>query len=676
VATTYGYDALDRPVTTAFGGSGGTVTRTYDAGDRPTKIDDSKDGVATFAYDGLDRLSSATTPQGKVAYGYDAADRRTSMTAAGQPKVTYAYDPADDLTGVRQSDDKVTLSYDAASRLTRESLPGGVAQSYAYDPAGQATGVTYGKLGSLGYTYDPSGNVAGLSGSFARTTVPRSVQASYDAGDQLVKRGTTGYTYDADGQMTRAGATSYTWDARGQLTGLKGTGTTASFAYDALGRRVQKTVNKQTTGYLYDGLNPVREEGDGVGWNLLSGGTDQFFLRSQTAPGSGSAAPKVYRPSQTFLTDALGSTLALTDDQGSVQAEYTYDPFGATTASGNDEDNPFRFTGREDDGTGLYYDRARYYSPGDQRFTSQDPIGLASGDTNPYTYTDNDPADLTDPLGTKPDDTNPPDPCTPNSLTDDTGVLMADGTRKPIKDVRAGDRVRTVDPATGKTVSRRVDTIITGAGDKTLTRITVATGHGTKTLTATDNHPFWVTGTGEWTDAGDLRPGMRLRTPSGSSVEVGAVHTYAAGGQHVRNLTVDGTHTYFADAGGTPVLVHNETGVPGQPPEDYVGRHQAETPLDYLNGETRGQRLITAIEAGYDGYTNASTPAGLLPESITSHPAVAAVVNGGRAAWGLWKAVRKYNELAVHGKHRSETQRGRHAKGHVPAAPEDGCGTE
>src|SRR2546422_11018903 len=48
-----------------------------------------------------------------------------------------------------------------------------------------------------------------------------------------------------------------------------------------------------------------------------------------------------------FLTDVLGSTVALTDPAGAVQTQYTYEPFGATTALGAASSNPFGYTGRE-----------------------------------------------------------------------------------------------------------------------------------------------------------------------------------------------------------------------------------------------------------------------------------------------------------------------------------------
>jgi len=68
--------------------------------------------------------------------------------------------------------------------------------------------------------------------------------------------------------------------------------------------------------------------------------------------------------SRSFLTDGLGSTLALTDSAGVVQSEYTYEPFGQTTVSGPSSTNPVQYTGRENDDTGLYYYRAWYYHPG------------------------------------------------------------------------------------------------------------------------------------------------------------------------------------------------------------------------------------------------------------------------------------------------------------------------
>jgi RHS repeat-associated protein len=120
---------------------------------------------------------------------------------------------------------------------------------------------------------------------------------------------------------------------------------------------------------------------------MFTGSLDQVFTRSDA---SGTRTP---------LTDALGSTLALTDAAGSVTTEYTYDPFGQTTVTGAANNHTNQYVGRENDGTGLYYYRARYYSPILQRFLSEDPLGFAAGDANLYAYVANSPINFTDPFG-------------------------------------------------------------------------------------------------------------------------------------------------------------------------------------------------------------------------------------------------------------------------------------
>jgi RHS repeat-associated protein len=113
-------------------------------------------------------------------------------------------------------------------------------------------------------------------------------------------------------------------------------------------------------------------------------------LPSTTTHGSGT---------REFLTDALGSTVALADSAGVPQTSYTYEPFGAATNNGAPSSNAFKYTGREDDGTGLYYYRARYYNPRLQRFVSEDPIGFAGGGINLYAHAFRNPGRYIDPTG-------------------------------------------------------------------------------------------------------------------------------------------------------------------------------------------------------------------------------------------------------------------------------------
>jgi RHS repeat-associated protein len=99
-----------------------------------------------------------------------------------------------------------------------------------------------------------------------------------------------------------------------------------------------------------------------------------------------------------YQSDALGSVIALTDETGASRTQYIYDSFGNVTMTGEASNNPFQYTGRENDGTGLYYYRARYCSPELQRFISEDPIRLAGG-INFYSYIKNNPIISNDPKG-------------------------------------------------------------------------------------------------------------------------------------------------------------------------------------------------------------------------------------------------------------------------------------
>lgn len=79
-----------------------------------------------------------------------------------------------------------------------------------------------------------------------------------------------------------------------------------------------------------------------------------------------------------------------------TEGPYTYDAYGKPNLTTG---TPFRYTGRKYDAeTGLYYYRARYYSPTLGRFLQTDPVGY-DDDLNLYTYVANDPLNGADPLG-------------------------------------------------------------------------------------------------------------------------------------------------------------------------------------------------------------------------------------------------------------------------------------
>jgi len=81
-----------------------------------------------------------------------------------------------------------------------------------------------------------------------------------------------------------------------------------------------------------------------------------------------------------------------------VRNFYSYSPYGEVTTLGSDDGNSLQYTGRENDQSGLYFYRARYYDPILKRFLSEDPIGIEGG-LNLYAYVRGNPLTETDPTG-------------------------------------------------------------------------------------------------------------------------------------------------------------------------------------------------------------------------------------------------------------------------------------
>ena len=113
------------------------------------------------------------------------------------------------------------------------------------------------------------------------------------------------------------------WSSHGFLVHiLVDNGSTASFVYGPLGRRISKTIYGVSTGFLYDGANVVQElNGSTPIANLLTGGGGEIFTRMDSSGVAG------------FLCDGLGSTAEL-DSTGAVLQRYSYDRYGFTSTNG------------------------------------------------------------------------------------------------------------------------------------------------------------------------------------------------------------------------------------------------------------------------------------------------------------------------------------------------------
>ncbi len=216
-----------------------------------------------------------------------------------------------------------------------------------------------------------------------------------------------------------------------------------------------------------------------------------------------------------------------------------------------------------------------------------------------------------------------------NSFVPGTRVLMADGTTKPIEQVEAGDKVFATDPETGETRIETVTAEITGKGTKILVTLTIKTAGddgATAEITATDNHPFWVSDIHAWVNATDLQVGQWLRTSAGTYVQISAIERRTAYAI-VHNLTVANLHTYYVFAGENPVLVHNcpdlfgeSIGPEGGPGDRLSGFAGGKTDGIYI-GPDGIEHNISSGEQGYARDMPRGSPGlnGVTKEHVEGH---------------------------------------------------------
>ncbi|WP_205980379.1 RHS repeat-associated core domain-containing protein, partial [Pseudomonas viridiflava] len=179
--------------------------------------------------------------------------------------------------------------------------------------------------------------------------------------------------------------TEYRYDCQHRLIGvsLPG-GSTASYKYDAFGRRIEKTVDGHTTEFRWQGERLIAESATNrYRTYIYEPGT---FRPLAMLDGEGPLkAQRFY-----YQLDHLGTPQELTDYSGEIMWSAKYRAYGnLATLDIAAIDNPLRFQGQYFDAeTGLHYNRHRYYNPGTGRFLTPDPIKLAGG-LNNYQYVPN-----------------------------------------------------------------------------------------------------------------------------------------------------------------------------------------------------------------------------------------------------------------------------------------------
>jgi RHS repeat-associated protein len=232
--------------------------------------------------------------------------------------------------------------------------------------------------------------------------------ATYNLDNQIVSQTIGGVartiTSDADGNITSAPAPdgtstlqTYGWNTRNQLTSAPGG---LTYSYDAEGLRASTTQGGQTTTFVNDPHGPMSR----VLWRIRPDGTRTFYIHGpvllyeieESASGGNPA-----NAARFYHYDHLGSTIALSNDDGQPVARANYSAYGILIGSTGTLNTPFQWQGAfgvQTDPNGLHNMRARYYHCYMGRFISEDPIGL-SGGPNTFTYANGNPISSNDPTG-------------------------------------------------------------------------------------------------------------------------------------------------------------------------------------------------------------------------------------------------------------------------------------
>ncbi|WP_051794241.1 RHS repeat-associated core domain-containing protein [Kibdelosporangium aridum] len=139
------------------------------------------------------------------------------------------------------------------------------------------------------------------------------------------------------------------------------------------------------------------------------------------------------------------------------------------------------------------------------------------------------------------------------SFTGETKVVMADGTVKPIAEVKIGDEVLAADPQSGTTMAKAVKALIQHRDSV----LDLVTEDGAK-VTTTEDHPFWNETDRQWQRADRFDRGDSLLTSSGGRVAFGSLRADTRRFAVAYNLSVKDLRSYYVLIGADPVLVHND----------------------------------------------------------------------------------------------------------------------
>jgi RHS repeat-associated protein len=363
----------------------GTIARQYDSLNRVTQYTDTQGNTLRYEYDAVGNLAKLSYPDGRVVnYEYNVANQLVKVTDWAGRLTQYEYDPNGRLIQeIRPNGTRVTRRYDVAGQLL---------QQIDTDNPGQI-------ISQFDFRYDTAGNLIEEQATpelELETLIP--IQMTYTAANRLATYNGQAVRFDADGNLTfgpvsgqmtelqfnsrnrlvQAGGVSYRYDAENQRVGVNETNYVVN-SQPELSQVLVKEEDGNKTFYVY-GLGLIGEETEGSGY-------------------------------RSYHFDFRGSTVALTNERGEVVERFGYGPYGELLA-GEVSTTPFLFNGRFGvitDPNGLYFMRARFYSPEIKRFVNQDVLvgDVEEGQSlNRYVFVSGRPVSLVDPFGLAQKDLN------------------------------------------------------------------------------------------------------------------------------------------------------------------------------------------------------------------------------------------------------------------------------
>jgi len=351
------------------------------------------DKIVTYTYDELGNITSKATNGVTTGYTYNKANIPVSMLNSKGENVYNSYSYGYSLDGNRVSDvdnvNNITKSYtyDLKGQLVSETQSGAESftQSYSYDSRGNRVQSTNGNEVKT-FVYDLNNRLTNEIVKPDGENVSKEINYFYDENGNRTLKQTMTYLSEGEDEIsltqTPVGIEQYIYNLNNQLTGYINGETEAEYGYKGDGTRKYKTVNGETTSYLWNGANLAAE--------ITSDTTNKYYYGADGIVSATTGGADRY-----YLKNVHGDIMGAIDGNGTLLQSNNYDAFGNRLTDNTD---PFGYCGEYYDvETGNIYLRNRYYDSAIGQFITEDPIkdGL-----NWYGYCNNDPVNRIDPEGT------------------------------------------------------------------------------------------------------------------------------------------------------------------------------------------------------------------------------------------------------------------------------------